>query len=69
MSLVVINVDTQEEAAMCGEEMLELAKSLADKLGADGEHWAVIRARAEIVYEVNKDASTTTQNAAGPTRQ
>lgn len=66
MSLTVINLDTQEEAAIFGDQMLELARRLADQLGAQGEHWAVIRVKTEIVYEVNKDANATTKDAADP---
>ena len=53
MSLTVINQDTSEEAAMFGDDMLDLAKDLADQLAKTGERWTVVRTTTheEVIYQ------------------
>ena len=54
MSLTVINQDTSEEAAeTLRDDMLDLAKDLADQLAKTGERWTVVRTTTheEVIYQ------------------
>lgn len=52
MTIIVVNLDTEEEAAMLADEQLQFAIDLADKLAKPGERWGVMKVRTEVVYEV-----------------
>jgi len=57
MTLTVINRKDGDEAAMFGDDMLDLARELADQLSKTGGHWVVIKttAKEEVVYEAMQE--------------
>jgi hypothetical protein len=58
MTLTVVNPKTEEEAAMFGDEMLDLARRFADQLAAaGGDRWVVIKTttKEELIYQTSED--------------
>jgi hypothetical protein len=53
MSLTVLNRSDGEEAAMFGNDMIDLARQFADRLAQSGGDWIVKKTTVteEIVYE------------------